>query len=67
MHIIFIAWIYVVLMMSLTESSITAGMITFLAYCVLPLAIIYYIATSNQRKQQRKLQREKSTNSKPPT
>lgn len=56
MHIIFMAWIYVVLMMSLTESSITAGIITFLAYCVLPLAIIHYITNSKQRK----LKREKS-------
>ncbi len=59
MHIIFIAWIYVVLMMSLTESSLTAGVITFLAYCVLPLAIIHYITNGKQRKQRKHQNQQK--------
>ncbi|MFZ6644173.1 hypothetical protein ACO0LO_00520 [Undibacterium sp. TJN25] len=54
MYIVAIAWIYVVFMMSITESSVTAGIMTFLMYCVLPLAIIFYLARSPQRKKQRK-------------
>ncbi|MES2932495.1 MAG: hypothetical protein V4805_03290 [Pseudomonadota bacterium] len=54
MHIIAIAWIYVVALMSLTEHSVVAGIMTFLIYCVLPLTIILYIGGSSKRKQRRK-------------
>jgi cytochrome c biogenesis protein CcdA len=43
MLIVAVAWIYVVLLMALTETSVVAGIMTFLSYCVLPLSIIYYI------------------------
>lgn len=51
--IVAIAWIYVVLMMSLTEHSVTAGIMTFLLYCVLPLSIILYLMATPQRKRRR--------------
>ncbi len=54
MYIIAIAWIYVVLMMSITEPTVIAGIMTFLMYCVLPLTIILYLVRSPQRKKQRK-------------
>lgn len=50
MLIVAIAWIYVVLMMSLTEHSVVAGIMTFLLYCVLPLTIILYLMGTPQRK-----------------
>ncbi|HTD03824.1 hypothetical protein [Undibacterium sp.] len=53
MYIVAIAWIYVVLMMSITESTVTAGIMTFLMYCVLPLTIILYLVRSPQRKKRR--------------
>jgi hypothetical protein len=53
MYIIAIAWIYVVLLMSLTEHSIIAGLMTFLFYCVVPLTIILYLIGTPRRKQAR--------------
>ncbi len=53
MYIIAIAWIYVVLMMSITEPTVIAGIMTFLMYCVLPLIIILYLVRSPQRKKRR--------------
>jgi len=58
MYIVAIAWIYVVLMMSITEDSIVAGVMTFLLYGILPLTIILYLMGSPQRKRNR-LQAEK--------
>lgn len=53
MYIVAIAWIYVVGMMAITESSIVAGIMTFLLYGVFPLSIILYVIGSPQRKRNR--------------
>ena len=53
MYIVVIAWIYVVFMMSITEQSAVAGIMTFLMYGVLPLAIILYVMDTPQRKRRR--------------
>jgi hypothetical protein len=53
MHIIVVAWIYVVLMMSITEQSVVAGIMTFLSYCLFPLSIILYVLGTPQRKRKR--------------
>lgn len=53
MYIIAIAWIYVVLMMAITETTLTASIMTFLFYCVLPLALFFYIIRAPKRKQHR--------------
>ncbi|MFZ6672334.1 hypothetical protein [Undibacterium sp. Xuan67W] len=53
MYIIAIAWIYVVLMMSITEPTPVAGIMTFLMYCVLPLALFLYLWRTPARKKQR--------------
>ncbi|HCY62544.1 MAG TPA: hypothetical protein DHV59_06890 [Oxalobacteraceae bacterium] len=60
MLIIAIAWIYVVLMMSITEHSVIAGIMTFLLYCVLPLAIILYLLATPQRRRRRKSENSES-------
>jgi len=54
MLIVAVAWIYVVGLMALAETSILAGILTFLGYCVLPLGIIFYIAGAGKRKARRK-------------
>lgn len=59
MHIVALAWIYVVFMMSITERSAVAGVMTFLLYGVLPLSIILYLTGTRQRKR-RRAEREKS-------
>jgi hypothetical protein len=39
MHIIALAWIYLTLLMALTESRVVAGILTFLCYGAFPLAL----------------------------
>ena len=53
MYIVAIAWIYVVLMMAITEHSVIAGIMTFFLYCVFPLTIVLYLMRTPQRKRER--------------
>jgi hypothetical protein len=53
MLMVAIAWIYVVLMMSITEETVVAGVMTFLLYGVLPLSIILYLMATPQRRRKR--------------
>ncbi len=55
MYLIAIAWIYVVLMMSIAEATNTTGtllgaLITFLLYGLLPLSLALYIMRTPTRK-----------------
>ncbi|MFZ6817715.1 hypothetical protein [Undibacterium sp. Ji22W] len=60
MYLIAIAWIYVVLLMSLAESSLLAGIMTFVFYCIIPLGLVLYILSSPARKRQiKKTERER--------
>lgn len=54
MYIVALAWIYVVFMMSITEQSVVAGIMTFLLYGILPVAIILYVMGAPQRRRNRK-------------
>jgi len=58
MYIVAIAWLYVVLMMSIVEESIIAGIMTFLLYGAFPLVIILYVMGTPERKR-RRLEAEK--------
>ena len=49
-----IAWVYVVLLMAMTEQSVIAGVMTFFLYCVFPLSIILYLMGTPARKRRRK-------------
>lgn len=53
MLIVAIAWIYVVGLIAVTQASVSAGIFTFLLYCVLPLGFGYYVAGSRKRKAKR--------------
>ena len=53
MWIVAIAWIYVVGLMAITETSIVAGVITFFGYCVLPLSILFYLTGGRRRRARR--------------
>ena len=53
MWIVAIAWVYVVGLMSVTETSIVAGVMTFLGYCVLPLSILFYLTGGKRRRHSR--------------
>lgn len=48
--IVALAWIYVVLMMAISETGIVAGVMTFLLYGVLPLSILLYVMGAPQRR-----------------
>lgn len=56
MYIVYIAWIYVVLMMSVTETSVVAAIMTFLLYGALPVGILYYLAGGKRRRSRRQAQ-----------
>ena len=43
MYIIAIAWIYVTLLMALTETNVTAGILTFALYGLVPLALLLWL------------------------
>ena len=58
MHLVLIAWLYVVLMMAVAEATNTTGtvlgaIITFLLYGVLPMAIVGYIMSTPARRRAR--------------
>lgn len=57
MHIAAVGWMYVVLMMAITEDSVIAGIMTFFLYGVLPTLIIIYISGSGQRRKRREMER----------
>lgn len=56
MYIVAIAWLYVVLMMSLTEQSWIAGIGTFVFYGVAPLSLFLWIVSTPAHRRRRKAQ-----------
>ena len=53
MYIIAIAWIYVVILMAATEKNITAGVLTFVFYGLLPCALLLWILGKNHRQRKK--------------
>lgn len=53
MYIVAIAWIYVILLISLTEASFVAGVASFVFYGVLPLALLLWLLGAGRRRRQR--------------
>ena len=49
MHIVAIAWLYVTLMMALTERSITAGVLTFVFYGLAPCGLLLWLGGTRRR------------------
>jgi biotin transporter BioY len=56
MYIVAIAWLYVTLMMALTEPSLTAGVLTFLFFGLLPCALLLWIVGTPQRRRNKSAQ-----------
>ncbi|MGH8750075.1 MAG: hypothetical protein ACREUV_00040 [Burkholderiales bacterium] len=50
MYIVAIAWIYVVGAMAFTETSLVAGVLTFVCYGLAPLALLLWLVGTPQRK-----------------
>jgi hypothetical protein len=53
LYLVAIAWVYVVLLMAMTETSFVAGVMTFFFYCVFPLSILLYVMGTPSRKRKR--------------
>ncbi len=62
MYIILIAWMYVVVLIAATEKTITAGILTFLFYGLIPCAILLWLLGVKHRrfKKAAKVHTEKS-------
>ncbi|MBI4995914.1 MAG: hypothetical protein HZC22_03260 [Rhodocyclales bacterium] len=58
MYIVAIAWIYVTLLMALTETNVTAGILTFALYGAMPLALLIWLFGSPMRRRKRKQEDE---------
>lgn len=58
MWIVAIGWSYVVILMAATETSIIAGIMTFLFYCMIPLSILFYLTGGKRRQARRALAAE---------
>lgn len=58
MYIIAIGWIYVVLLMSLTEPSVVAGLATLFFYGLAPLAVFLYVVGTPARRRRKKRAQE---------
>jgi hypothetical protein len=58
LYIVAIAWLYVVLMMALTERSFVAGVATFTFYGLAPLALFLWLVGTPQRRRSRRSRNE---------
>jgi hypothetical protein len=50
MLLVAIGWMYVVILMSVAEETAVAGIMTFVSYGVVPLAILLYLSGGRTRK-----------------
>lgn len=58
LYIIAIGWGYVVLLMAATSKSLVSGILTFVFYGLIPLALVFYI-TLKQMRRSRKIAQER--------
>lgn len=54
MYIVALAWIYVVLMVSIMQPTVLKGVVTFLGTGLLPLALFLYLMGTPQRRRNQK-------------
>lgn len=58
MYVVAIGWLYVALMMAITEQTVVAAVATFLLYGVGPVALLLYIlGTPGRRRRRREAER----------
>lgn len=50
MYIVAIAWLYVTVLMAATEPNLVAGVMTFMAYGFLPLALLLWLFGGPRRR-----------------
>lgn len=61
MHLVAIAWIYVASMMALTETSIVAGVLTFVFYGLAPLSLFLWLIGRRARRRAAYLAAQKNS------
>ncbi|WP_255581777.1 hypothetical protein [Cupriavidus sp. AU9028] len=54
MYVVAVGWLYVALMMAITEHTAVAGVATFVLYGVVPVSIVLYIMGTPGRRRRRK-------------
>jgi len=50
MHIVAIAWLFVTILMAMTERSVTAGLLTFFLYGLAPLMLFWWVVATPKRR-----------------
>jgi hypothetical protein len=55
MYIVAIGWLYVTLMMAITEPNMTAGVLTFLFYGLAPCALVLWLFGGPSRQRAKRL------------
>lgn len=60
MVIVAIAWLYVTLMMALTEPSVTGGILTFLFYGMFPCGLMLWLLGTPQRRRLRQVAEQRA-------
>jgi hypothetical protein len=53
MYIVAIAWIYVTLLMALTETNVIAGILTFALYGLAPLSLLLWLTGFPERRRRK--------------
>jgi hypothetical protein len=54
MYIVAIAWLYVVLLMALSASTLVSGFVTFLLFGALPVGMLIIVTASSKRSRRRR-------------
>lgn len=60
MYIVAIAWMYITVLMAFTESSITAGVLTFIFYGLFPCALFIWIMGTPHRRRMKRQQEQQA-------
>jgi hypothetical protein len=58
MYVVAIAWVYVALMVAITQPTVFSGIVTFVAAGIFPLALLLYLLGGPQRRRNRLRARE---------
>lgn len=66
MYIVAIAWLYVALMMAVTETSVTGGVLTFTLYGAGPLALFLWLMGTPERRRRRARAEARAAQAEPP-
>jgi biotin transporter BioY len=59
MYIIAIGWLWVAFMMAIAETSVVAGILTFVFYGMLPCGLIVYLMGTPARRRRQEASRER--------